>query len=187
MNRNLLDDEKDKLLNTKEEDILWQGTPNPPFVIPYLAHGGHHDVRIGGTSPFLLLLIGTIILAFIFQQIIGNIGIVIASILGIYIFIRPNLILSKRKKNTTYYVLKDGIYFKFLGWRKEQSSFIPFKNIKKISSIPLKTGEGDIIIYPKEKATFITYDFTRNSLLHHPTIIRIKDVKMVAQLINSNL
>lgn len=187
MNNSILDNEKDKLTNAKQEDILFQTTPNPPFVISYLSNGGHHDVMSGGSSPFVLLIMGTIIVAFFLQKIAGIIGIILSIILGIAIFIRPNIIISNRKKNTAYYILKDGVYFKFFGWGKEKSTFVPFENIKKISTIPLKTGEGDIILYLKEKANFVTYDFVRNTPLPHPTIIKIKDVKKIAKMIEENI
>lgn len=187
MTQSLLDNEKNKLINTKEEDIIWKGNPKVPFVISYLSNGGYHDVRSGGASPFVLLVMGTITMAFIFQQIIGDVGIIIAIVLGTIVFIRPNIILSKRKKETVYYILKDGIYFKFWGWKDEKSTFIPFKDIKKISLIPFNTGEGYIILYLKEPTKLKTYDFVRNKPFNHPTFVMIKEVKKVAQLINDHL
>lgn len=179
----VLDEQGEMTFSFSKEDILWEGIPNPPFRITYLAHGGHHDVMTGGTSPFVLLTMATTFFAGFFFKEGSIVGVICAIVIGVFIFIRPDFIRYKRKKNIHYYLLKDGIYFKLSGWKDEKSSFMPYSEIKRINMIPYTNGSGDIIVYPKGKLDFKTYDFESNKPFNFPTLVMIKDVRAVASLI----
>jgi hypothetical protein len=183
----LLDNDTSNFIDLKEKNILWQGTPNPPFLITYLASSPYHDSMSGGTGPFILLITATIFVSSIFYNAGSMLGMILSIFIGIGFFIKPDIIKQRRKKKTTYYVLEDGIYFKLSGWKKEQTDFIPFENIERLNILPMKTGKGNIIIYPKSPVSFITYDFNKNAPLSSPTFIMIDNVKEVGALIRKKI
>lgn len=184
---NVLDNDYANHIDLKNKNILWEGKPNPPFLITYLASSPYHDSMSGGTGPFILLITATIFVSSIFYNAGSMLGMICSILVGLLFFIKPDVIKYKRKKKIAYYILEDGIYFQLSGWKKEQSDFIPFDNIKRVTTLPMKTGEGDLIIYPKEAVSFVTYDFNANSPLSSPTLIMIKNVKEVGALIRQNI
>jgi hypothetical protein len=184
---NLLDNDYANFIDLKEKNILWEGTPNPPFLITYLASSPYHDSMSGGTGPFILLITATIFVSSIFYNAGSMLGMICSILVGLFFFIKPDIIKYKRKKKIAYSILEDGIYFQLSGWKKEQTDFIPFDNIKRITTLPMKTGEGDLIVYTKEAVSFITYDFNKNAPMPCPTLIKIKDVKEVSALIRKKI
>jgi len=185
--QHLLDNDYSKQIDLTKKKILWQGKPNPLLLITYLASPPYHDSMSGGTSPFILLITATIFLSSIFYNAGSMLGTVLSIVAGLFFFIKPDVIKHKRKKKIAYYILEDGIHFQLSGWKKEQTDFIPFENIKRINILPMKTGEGNIIIYPKEAVSFITYDFNKNAPLPFPTLIMIEEVKKVSALIRTKI
>lgn len=183
---NLLDNDYANFIDLKEENILWQGKPTSSFFPDLKKYSILEKVRY--SILFIPLVLYILAPVYIIYRIIGH-SIVLALIAIIYVLIYSlhHIYQHKRKQKIAYYIIKTGIYFQLPDWKKEQTDFIPFDNIERINILPTKTGEGDLIIYPKEAVSFVTYDFKKREPQAFPTLIKIEEVKEVAALVQQKI
>lgn len=183
---NLLDSDYANFIDLNEENILWQGKPTYSFFPDLKKYSTLEKVRYSILFiPFVLYILAPI---YIIYRMIGNsIALALVAIIYVLIYALHQAYQHKRKQKIAYYIIKTGIYFQLPNWKKEQTDFIPFDNIERINILPTKTGEGDLIIYPKEAVSFITYDLKKQEPQAFPTLIKIEHVKEVAALIQQKI
>lgn len=183
---NLLDSDYANFIDLNEENILWQGKPTYSFFPDLKKYSTLEKVRYSILFiPFVLYILAPV---YIIHRIIGHsTALPLVVILYVLIYALDRAYKYKRRQKIAYYIIKTGIYFQLPKWKKEQTDFIPFDNIERINVLPTKTGEGDLIIYPKEAVSFVTYDFKNQKPQAFPTLIKIENVRVVAALIQQKI
>jgi len=159
------------------EKFVWNGKPNYVFSLMPLEMGGY-DVALGPTNMYFIALA---ICWFKSYIAFGDSRILVAIIfflLGLVLFLLPDVVKEIRRRKTAYAVSDRHVFFKLWGLRKKHRIIA---KLKLASLVDVRMEEyndktGILYFLLKEQPAFKTFDFSSSASRHHPTFENIAEV-----------
>lgn len=171
-----------ELLN-KGEEIIWEAEPINKRNFAFLEVGGGYDPIHTFYSPLGSVLGFGFLFGFYFYAKESWIGMVMTLIITLAILIIPEVIKSKRRNNTKYFLTDRRVFFKLWNWGKGQIEFLNYEDIGQINLETFNDNSGNIYFFTPKETRIKTYDFAKGQQRHCPTFEQIPNAEELANKI----
>lgn len=164
-------------LLTDEEELIWSGKPKYEFSLMPLEVGGY-DVALGPTNMYFIILAICWFKSYVAFNESRIVIAVLLFLLGLLLFLIPDLVKEIRRRKTAYAVSNMHVFFKLWGLRKKHKALakIKIENLVDLRMEEYKDKSGVLYFLLKEQPTFKTFDFSSGATRHHPTFENIEEV-----------
>lgn len=167
------------------EEIIWQGRPQKVFSISAFETDTKFDPIEGYTNAITSILFFTFFFSILFYMKELYILMVLVILSGIAMLVVPEILKTRRRKETEYLITSERIIFKLWWYGKTSFHSVKLKDLKNVIISPQPSGIGTIYLICKRNdlIDFTTYDFNSGEIRHQPTFELIKDCENVGVLL----
>ena len=165
----------------EKEGIEWAGKPRPERTITLLELDSDYNVFTGAMSVLGLIFGGMAIGGYLFYTAANWTGFALTMLAGPCLILLPDILKHIRKKNTSYAVTKNRVFFNLWRWGKKSVHIIDLADVVKITWQEYEDKSGVIHFMTKGDPGFYTYDFLSGRRRDYPTFEMIPDSVALAE------